>query len=135
MVLKREEISLPVTLFYDGECPLCMREIDHLSKKNRKGLLKLVDIRQDGFQEKYPEFDVVELDRFIHAKLADGRIVKGVDATLAAWEAVGMGCFVAPLRWPGVACIADIGYSLFAKNRHGLSRRLGPFLGKNECKK
>ncbi len=135
MVLKRKEISLPVTLFYDGECPLCMREIDHLSKKNRKGLLKLIDIRQDGFQEKYPEFDVVELDRFIHAKLADGRVVKGVDATLAAWEAVGMGCFVAPLRWPGVACIADFGYSLFAKNRHGLSRRLGPILGKNECKK
>ncbi|MGI2028029.1 thiol-disulfide oxidoreductase DCC family protein [Endozoicomonas acroporae] len=135
MVLKRKEISLPVTLFYDGECPLCMREVDHLARKNRKGLLKLVDIRQDGFQEKYPEFDLAELDRVIHAKLADGRVVKGVDATLAAWEAVGMGCLVAPLRWPGVACIADFGYELFARNRHGLSRRLGPILGKNECNK
>ena len=134
MVLKRADITLPVTLFYDGDCPLCLREVEHLSRKNRKGLLRLVNIRDKGFAENYPEFDLEELDRLLHARLADGRIVKGVDATLAAWEAVGMGCLIAPLRWPGVACIADWGYELFARNRHELSRRLGPVLGKNACK-
>ncbi|WP_299730200.1 DUF393 domain-containing protein [uncultured Endozoicomonas sp.] len=133
MALKRAEITLPVTLFYDGSCPICMREINHLSGMNRKQLLKLVDIKGEGFQENYPEFDPEELDRFIHAKLADGRVVKGIDATLAAWEAVGMGVFIAPLRWPGVACVADLGYRAFARNRHGISRMLGPLLGKNEC--
>ena len=53
MVLKREDITLPVTLFYDGDCPLCVREVEHLSRKNRKGLLRLVNIRDKGFAQNY----------------------------------------------------------------------------------
>ncbi len=133
MVLKRKEITLPVTLYYDGNCPLCMKEVNHLSSMNGKGQLILVNIKDDGFAEKHPEFDLEKMDQSIHASLGDGRIVTGVDATLAAWEAVGLGCLIAPLRWPGVALLADWGYSVFARNRHGISRHLAPFLGKNPC--
>ena len=137
MVLKREDIRFPVTLFYDGSCPLCMREINHLSRMNRNNRLKLIDIKGKDFTQNYPELDSTELDRLLHAKLGDGRLVSGVDATLAAWEAAGAGWFIAPLRWPGVACIADAGYHIFARNRHGISKVLGPFLGaavgKNPC--
>ncbi len=134
MALKRSDITLPVTLFYDGNCPLCLREINHLSRLNQAGQLQLVDIHSDGFAQRYPELDPEELDRFIHARLGDGIIVKGVDATLAAWEAVGKGIWIAPLRWPLMRIVADGVYRLFARNRHTISRRLAPLLGRNACK-
>ena len=36
-------------LLYDGECPLCMREVRWLQKKNRKGRLAFEDVSAPGF--------------------------------------------------------------------------------------
>ncbi|WP_281646184.1 DUF393 domain-containing protein [Parendozoicomonas sp. Alg238-R29] len=133
MVLKRRDISFPVTLFYDGSCPICMKEINWLYKKDKDQRLHMIDISRGGFSEEYPEMDPEALDRLIHARLGDGRMVTGVDATLAAWEAVNLGSWIAPLRWPLLRSIADLGYRIFANNRHSLARRFAFFLGRPSC--
>ncbi|WP_196221198.1 thiol-disulfide oxidoreductase DCC family protein [Sansalvadorimonas verongulae] len=132
-MFKREDVRFPVTLFYDGGCPICMREINWLNRKDTRRRLRLVDINQEGFHQNYPDLEPAALDRLIHAKLGDGRIVTGMDATLAAWEAVGLGAWITPLRWPLLRPLADFGYRHFANNRHTLARRFAFLLGNPAC--
>ncbi len=135
MRLTRSDISFPITLFYDGGCPVCMKEIRWLQKHDKHSRLRLESIRADGFGERFPALDLEELDRLIHARLGDGRIVTGVDATLAVWCAVDKGHWIAPLRWPVVGYFADLAYRSFARNRHAIARRLSWYFGENSCTK
>ena len=48
-------------------------------------------------------------------------MVTGLDATHAAWQAVGRGWLYAPLRWPVIRIVADMAYNLFARNRYTIS--------------
>ena len=45
---------MKLTLFYDGMCPLCQKEMQHLIKYNTAGHLAFVDIMEPGFSEAYP---------------------------------------------------------------------------------
>ncbi|WP_461538389.1 thiol-disulfide oxidoreductase DCC family protein [Spongorhabdus nitratireducens] len=123
-------ISFHVTLFYDGNCPICQRQIACLEARNHKRQLKTVSIREPDFALHYPELDLQALDELIHARLGDGSILTGMDATQAAWHAVGRGWLMVPLRWPLIRYIADAGYRLLARHRYPLARWLRPFLGK-----
>ena len=71
------------------------------------------------------------LDQLIHARLGDGQIVIGMDATLAAWEAVGRGWLIAPLRWMVIAKLADWGYQLLAKHRYTVAQKLSLLIGRS----
>ena len=133
MPLKRKDICFPVELFYDGQCPICMKEINWLRKNDKWNRLVLVDIQQDNFENTYPEFDFSLLDQKIHARMSDGSVVTGVDATLASWEAINKGFWIAPLRWPVIRFLADQAYLLFANNRHSLARRFAFLLGHPSC--
>ncbi|NCX50503.1 MAG: DUF393 domain-containing protein, partial [Burkholderiaceae bacterium] len=35
---------LPLTLFYDGACPLCQAEILYLQRRNQQQLLQFIDV-------------------------------------------------------------------------------------------
>jgi predicted DCC family thiol-disulfide oxidoreductase YuxK len=54
------------TLFYDGLCPLCEKEIKHLRKYDSQSNLQFVDIMADDFAERYPQLDWKALDERIH---------------------------------------------------------------------
>ncbi|CAM3627167.1 thiol-disulfide oxidoreductase DCC family protein [Parendozoicomonas haliclonae] len=133
MGLRTADITFPVTLFYDGNCPVCMKEIRWLREKDQHQRLILENIQLPGFSERFPFLDPVELDRLLHARLGDGKIVTGVDATLAAWAAVDKGFWIAPLRWPILGWLADLGYRVFARNRHGIARRFAWYFGQPGC--
>ncbi|PJE79213.1 hypothetical protein CI610_01832 [invertebrate metagenome] len=120
MALNRRNIVYPVTLFYDGSCPLCMKEVHWLQSRNQHHRLLLEDITSENFRERFPDLDVDALDRFLHVRLGNGDMLKGVDATWAVWSSVGRGWVIAPLRWPLLAYLADACYALFAAYRHKL---------------
>ncbi|NJK76262.1 MAG: DUF393 domain-containing protein, partial [Microcoleus sp. SU_5_6] len=48
-----ESIAAPswqIELLYDGECPLCVREVNFLKKRDAgRGLVSFVDIAEDGY--------------------------------------------------------------------------------------
>ncbi|WP_263080143.1 DUF393 domain-containing protein [Endozoicomonas sp. Mp262] len=133
MTISRKDISFPVTLFYDGSCPLCMKEVHWLQSKNNRKRLRFVDIKQADFAQHYPHLDVDALDNTLHAQWSNGKIVKGVDATVSAWEAVGKGWLLTPLTWPLFSDVATCTYKTFARNRHWLSSKLGPYMGDIPC--
>ncbi len=118
------------TIFYDGDCPLCEKEIRQLKKYNTKGNLSFVDIMQDDFSHRYPNLNWQALNDRIHGMCEDGTMLIGLDATHRAFSEVGKGWIYAPLRWPVIRVVADKAYLIFAKNRHQISYWL---TGKKRC--
>ena len=110
-----------LTLFYDGFCPLCVREMAQLRQIDKQGVLQLVDIQLADSQALYPQIDVGEASRILLALTADGRLLRGLDSTHAAWSAVGLGYRTAWLRWPVIRWFADRAYLYFAANRYRIS--------------
>lgn len=110
-----------LTLFYDGFCPLCVREMAQLRQIDQQGALQLVDIQLAESQALYPQIDFSEASRILLALTADGRLLRGLDSTHAAWSAVGLGYRTAWLRWPVIRWFADRAYLYFAANRYRIS--------------
>lgn len=110
-----------LTIFYDGTCPLCEIEINHLKKRNHAGVLCFEDIMAADFRHRFPELNWDELNERIHARYADGRLITGLDVTHAAWSAVGVKWLYAPLRWPLIKWFADKFYLVFARHRYRIA--------------
>jgi predicted DCC family thiol-disulfide oxidoreductase YuxK len=110
-------------VFYDGECPLCAREMRLVARLDRNERIVLTDIA-------LPEFDASELGvahdalmSEIHGRLSDGTLVTGVEVFRQLYHHVGFHRLVAVSRWPGLRQALDLGYRLFAKNRLRLTGR------------
>jgi predicted DCC family thiol-disulfide oxidoreductase YuxK len=112
-----------IEVFYDGGCPVCLREVRVLRRLDRRGLIRFTDIDAPGFQasEGSPGFD--DLMARIHARASDGTWIQGVEVFRRLYTAVGFGALVAPTRLPGISQLLDVGYGWFAKNRLRLTGR------------
>ncbi|WP_218354771.1 thiol-disulfide oxidoreductase DCC family protein [Alteromonas lipotrueiana] len=108
-------------IFYDGHCPLCRKEMAHLQRYDKSRYIQFEDIQQDDFSERFSTLDWNALNNSIHVQQEDGTMLSGLDATHAAWKAVGKGWLYAPLRWPVVRPVADKAYTLFARHRYKIS--------------
>lgn len=108
-------------IFYDGKCPLCEIEIEHLKKRNTQEQLSFVDITDDEFSLRYPDLDWQILDARIHGQYEDGRMVIGFDVMHEAWSRVGFTWLYKVTRLPVLRYVFDKVYTLFAKHRHRVS--------------
>lgn len=113
-----------LTVFYDGFCPLCVKEMKQLANKDKHGFLIFYDINQPQLATEHPDIDFAEANAFLHAKTSGGNIITGLDVTYQAWRLVGKGWMIAPLRWPLVKTLADKIYLMFANNRYKVSKWL-----------
>jgi predicted DCC family thiol-disulfide oxidoreductase YuxK len=114
-------MTVQLTVFYDGYCPLCLTEMNKLEELDKKGALAFVDIQSSLFSDSYPHLSWQQLDARIHGQLPDGRLLSGLDVTYLAWKLVGKGWVYAPLRWPIIAWFADGCYVFFARHRYRIS--------------
>ncbi len=73
-----------VKVWFDSECPLCLREIGLMRKLDRRGAIRFVDI-QAG--RDCPLDRATLLGRF-HAQEGSGPIVSGAEAFAAMWRAI-----------------------------------------------
>ena len=103
-----------LTIFYDGGCPLCAAEMNHLRKLDSNNSIAYEDIYADGFEGRFPYIDLPQADRILHGQLADGTIIYALDVTYEAWALVGKRHWVAILRWPLFKQVANLGYVFFA---------------------
>lgn len=108
-----------LTLLYDGECPLCMKEVNMLRARSdeRGGTLGFVDIAADDYDEKANGVDYETAMGRIHGVLPDGRIIDGVQVFREAYEAVGLGWVYYVTKIPGVLWFADKVYDIWADRR------------------
>ncbi|MCU0668657.1 MAG: DUF393 domain-containing protein [Myxococcota bacterium] len=111
-------------VLYDGECPLCAREISMLRRLDRgRGRLDLEDIAAPDFDAARYGTTLHELMARIHGVQPDGTLIEGVEVFRRAYAAVGLGWLVAPTRWPLLRPLADAAYRWFARNRLRLTGR------------
>jgi predicted DCC family thiol-disulfide oxidoreductase YuxK len=107
-----------IRVLYDGDCPLCSREIRFLERRDRgRGRLEFEDIADRRFDAGAYGLEARDLMARIHGVLPDGTLVEGVEVFRQAYAAVGLGWLVAPTRWPGLRRLADLAYRTFARNR------------------
>jgi len=108
-----------IKLLYDGDCPLCMREVNFLRKKDAgRGLVKFVDIADDNYDP--AENGGVDFETAmgrIHAVQADGTVIKNVEVFRRIYSILGIGWLYAPTRWPIIGPIVDKLYDIWADLR------------------
>ncbi|MGB2045074.1 MAG: thiol-disulfide oxidoreductase DCC family protein [Porticoccaceae bacterium] len=123
-------MSVALTIFYDGGCPLCVAEMRHLQKLNTAGNIAFENIYEKDFSERFPHINQQQADRILHGQTSDGSMLYGLDVTYRAWVLVGKRRWVAVLRWPLIKWFADIGYLFFARYRYTIS---GLLTGQSRC--
>ena len=89
------------TLFYDGQCPLCAREIRTLRKLQRGNLIFADIHEQREGSDTLPGHEA--LLRRLHLMTWTGEWVTGLRANVRAWSHTPLGFLFKPLLWPGIA--------------------------------
>lgn len=114
-----------IKLLYDGECPLCLREVSFLEKRDAgRGLVKFVDIADDNYSpDENAGIDYETAMGRIHAILPDGTIIKNVEVFRQVYEVLGMGWVYALTKIPLIGWIADSIYGIWADLRLILTGR------------
>ena len=117
--------SWKIKLLYDGECPLCLREVNFLSKKDAgRGLVKFVDIADDRYNpQENGNIDYETAMGRIHAILSDGSVIKNVEVFRRVYEILGIGWIYAPTKLPVIGFIVDRLYDIWANLRLFLTGR------------
>ena len=107
-----------LTIFFDGGCPLCKREVDFLQSKNQKGALRFIDINTSDFSSdlKYGITYKQAMDR-IHAMKSDGSVIKDIKVFQEAYSLIGLGWIYAPTKLPILDKFIEFIYGLWAKYR------------------
>jgi predicted DCC family thiol-disulfide oxidoreductase YuxK len=106
-----------IEVFYDGDCPLCRREINLLKRLDRRQAIRFTDIAAPAFDPAPLGTDYAALMDQIHGRLPDGTMLVGVEVFRRLYASVGFRRLVALTRLPVVSTLLDWSYRLFAKNR------------------
>lgn len=123
------------TLFYDGHCPLCSREINLLRKLTKDTLAfkdihqyhapepSLVSVVSPSIHTSLPASDEPVPDKQImlkvlHLQKADGQWLKGLDANIAVWENTVLWPLFSVFNLPVVKHIAVLIYQRWADTRY-----------------
>ncbi|TWU30435.1 thiol-disulfide oxidoreductase DCC family protein [Bythopirellula polymerisocia] len=112
-----------IEVFYDGGCPLCLREISMLQRWDKRSKIRFTDIDAPTFKVDEAGKTYEELMAKMHARLPDGTWLEGVEVFRRLYEAVGFKRLTALSRLPLVTQVLDLGYSIFARNRLRLTGR------------
>lgn len=112
------------TILYDGECPLCRREVEMLARLDAgRGRLACVDIASPAFDPGRYGRSLETLMARIHGVRPDGTVIEGVEVFRRAYAAVGRGAWLAWTGLPVVRPLVDAAYRAFARNRLRLTGR------------
>lgn len=108
--------ALPMTVLYDGACPLCRREIAvyrGLAPCDAQAPVCFADV-SDPTLPLPPGATRAELLARFHVRDRSGRLLSGAQAFLALWAALpGWRWLAWAARFPGAAWTLERGYRLF----------------------
>ncbi len=119
-----------LTLFYDGLCPLCEAEIVFLSRRNQAGLLDFVDINSISFSPKSTGLSCEIALSEMYGQYEDGKLIKGVEVFAQSYSRANLPFLAWIFSRKLLRPIFNLTYKLFAKNRHFISKLIGPTIRK-----
>lgn len=123
--LEPQTPSWPIQLLYDGGCPLCLREVNFLRRRDGgRGRVLFVDIADPSYQPAaHGGIDFETAMGRIHAVLPDGTIVKNLEVFRQIYAALGIGWIYAITKLPLLGGLADAVYGFWADRRLWLTSR------------
>ena len=112
---KFQRSPIVISVFFDGKCNLCSKEIDYYQRIAPKNTFNWVDItKTPGELDKF-EIKLSDGLRLMHVADSNGNIFTGVDAFIIMWKQIKywkiLGLFVS---LPIVKQIANLLYQYFA---------------------
>jgi len=110
--------STQATMFYDGACPLCRREVTHYQRLDNDKQVDWIDIsvKPETLNDHGIDYDTA-MSR-LHALDKDGNIHSGVKAFLIIWSALPYYRWLAvAIRFTRVTPVLEWAYVRFARWR------------------
>ncbi len=117
-----------LTIYFDGRCPLCLAEIHVLRARNRRGLLRFVDVTAQDYCESSHGVSCNAALANIHARLGDHTLLRGPAVFAEAHRRAGLTRSAWLLSRPALQPLLAFAYRQFARHRHTMSRVAGPVL-------
>lgn len=107
-----------ITVFYDGKCGLCSKEINHYCKVAPSNIFNWQNIIESADELNQENIILAEGLRLLHAKENRGQIHVGVDVFILIWKQLSRWSVLAflvglPIMW----YIANAAYRVFANWR------------------
>jgi predicted DCC family thiol-disulfide oxidoreductase YuxK len=113
-----------LTVYFDGLCRLCSREIEHYQKRDRNGVVRWVDITGADFSAESEGLDPVAIHKVMHVRDSAGAIHTEVAAFVAIWKVIpGFRPLAHVAGWKPVRPVLDLGYQVFARIRPYLPKK------------
>jgi predicted DCC family thiol-disulfide oxidoreductase YuxK len=111
-----------VTVWFDGGCPLCQREIALMRRLDGRGAIDFVDLSDGG---SVCPIDRAELLARFHAREREGPLVSGAAAFAAMWRAIPVLAWAGhAARLPLLGWLLERGYRVWLQLRPSLQRAL-----------
>ena len=122
---RRDQVdtSWQVEVFFDGDCPLCRREINLIRRFDRRGRIRFTDIAESEFDPADYGMSMQSFMDEIQGRLPNGTWITGVEVFRRIYAAIGLGPVVLVSRLPVISHALDLGYRVFARNRLRLTGR------------
>ena len=113
-----------LTLLYDGGCPLCLREVTFLRRRDHRGLLQFIDVDAEDYDpDAWGGISYRQAMARIHAIQVDGTVLRDVAVFREAYRLIGLGWLYAPTTWPLVGSVVDTTYGIWARFRLAVTGR------------
>ena len=113
-----------LTLLYDGGCPLCLREVTFLRRRDHRGLLQFIDVDAEDYDpDAWGGISYRQAMARIHAIQVDGTVLRDVAVFREAYRLIGLGWLYAPTRWPLIGSVVDWVYGIWAARRLQITGR------------
>lgn len=113
--------DLPLTIFFDASCPVCLSEMRNIKAHDTRGHLRLVDCSAHGFDTTPFEHEgvtVADMMTQLHVRDRQGAWIKGASAMELIYRTVGMQRMAG--LWESHALLGRL-YPWIARNRQALS--------------
>ena len=117
-----------LTIYYDGECPLCLAEIHFLKSRNKLRLLEFVDVAASQYDEAEHQLSCKLALATMQGRLGDGTQLEGIPVFAEAYKRANLPTLAWLFSRSWLAPLLNAGYYVFAKYRHGISKTVGPML-------
>ena len=115
-----------LTLFYDGQCPLCQAEILFLSGRNQANLLEFIDIHTSRYDPQAVGVSCEQALAAMYGQYADGTLIEGVAVFPEAYRRANLPWLAWIFSRSALQPVFKVSYKFFASNRHAISRIFGP---------
>ncbi|MCH2211706.1 MAG: DUF393 domain-containing protein [Fuerstiella sp.] len=112
-----------IEMFYDGDCPLCMRETRLLGRLDQQNRIRFTNIAAPDFVAADYGKSHDEFMAEMHGRLIDGTWVSGGEVFRRLYSAVGLRPIVWLTRLPIISHLFDLSYAVFARHRLRLTGR------------